>query len=134
MHTSSPHIPKGSYTLKMALGLRIVGVFLFLLPAALLGGENPCSYSGYLWGTGARSSFEVYSDTDELQITFTWPSGTSDIWVKAMDNDGKEVLVDRSLNEGDLFTLSGKGIFHFEIYSKWGGGCWDASVKKNKIK
>jgi hypothetical protein len=117
----------------------IVGALttLFLiLPISLAttasGTENPCSFSGYLWGTGARSSFEVYSDTEQTQIVFTWPSGTSDMWIKAIDSDMKEVLVDRSLNEGDLFTLTGPGVFHFEIYSKWGGGCWNATVKKIK--
>lgn len=92
--------------------------------------ENPCPHSGYLWGTGARSSFEVYSDGQELQVFVTWPSGTSDFRVKVTADDGVEVLADRSLSEGDLFTLSGPGIFHFEIYSKWGGGCWKATVKK----
>jgi hypothetical protein len=99
---------------------------------ALYGTENTCPYSGYLWGTGARSSFEVYSDSGELQVFFTWPSGASDFRVKVTDNDGTEVLADQSLNEGDLFTLTGSGIFHFEIYSKWGSGCWKATVKKIK--
>jgi hypothetical protein len=99
---------------------------------ATWGAENPCSYSGYLWGTGAQSSFEVYSDSEELRVFFTWPSGTSDFRVKVTDNNGVEGLSDRSLSEGDLFTLTGPGIFHFEIYSKWGGGCWKATVKKIK--
>jgi hypothetical protein len=107
--------------------LSVITVFSFA--RVLFAGENPCPFSGYLWGTGARSSFEVFSDTEDLQIVFTWPSGTSDIWVRATGNDGKEVLIDRSLSEGDLLTLTGPGIFHFEIYSKWGGGCWKATVK-----
>ena len=104
-------------------------LMLLTFAGAVWGAENPCSYSGYLWGTGARSSFEVYSVSEELRVFFTWPSGTSDFRVKVTDNDGVEVLADRSLNEGDLFTLTGQGIFHFEIYSKWGGGCWKATVK-----
>ncbi len=107
-------------------------VVLSLFSTITAGQENPCPFSGYLWGTGARSSFEVYSDTEELTMVFSWPSGTADIWVKAMDKDKKEVLVDRSLSEGDLFTLTGPGIYYFEVYSKWGGGCWKATVKKNK--
>jgi len=113
-----------------AVAVSVITVFSFA--HILYAGENPCSFSGYLWGTGARSSFEVFSDTEALQIVFTWPSGTSDIWVKATDNGAKEVLIDRSLSEGDLLTLTGPGIFHFEIYSKWGGGCWKATVKKIK--
>lgn len=107
-------------------------VFLSLFPVMSAGQENPCPYSGYLWGTGARSAFEVYADAEELTLVFSWPAGTADFCVRAMDNDKKEVLIDRSLSEGDLLTLTGAGIFYFEIYSKWGGGCWKASVKKNK--
>jgi hypothetical protein len=107
-------------------------IVLIISVGAVWGTENPCPYSGYLWGTGARSSFELYSDSEQLQVFFTWPSGTSDFRVRVTDNDGVEVLADRSLGEGDLFTLTGPGIFHFEIYSKWGGGCWKASAKKIK--
>jgi hypothetical protein len=99
---------------------------------ATWGAENPCSYSGYLWGTGARSSFEVYSDSEELRVFFTWPSGTSDFRVRVTDNDGVEELSDRSLSEGDLFTLTGPGIFHFEIYSNGGAAVGKVTVKKIK--
>lgn len=116
-------------------GLFIAAVLTLPLLAsagAAWGAENPCPYSGYLWGTGARSSFEVYSDSEQLNVYFTWPSGTSDFRVKVIGNDGVEVLADRSLNDGDLFTLTGPGIFHFDISSKWGSGCWKATVKEIK--
>ena len=106
-------------------------ILVLLLPGAISSAaENPCHFSGYLWGTGSRSSFEVFSDSEELQVLFTWPSGSSDFRVTVTDNDGVEVLADTALSEGDLFTLTGPGIFHFEIYSKWGTGCWSATVKK----
>jgi hypothetical protein len=109
------------------ISILVAGLALIALAAVPSAQENPCPFSGYLWGTGAAASFEVYSDTEAL----TWPAGTADFWVRAMDRDRKEVLVDRSLGEGDVFTLTGKGIYYFEIYSKWGGGCWKAAVEKN---
>jgi len=113
------------------LSIFALSILVLLLSGAVSSGaENPCHFSGYLWGTGARSSFEVFSDSQELQVVFTWPSGASDFRVKVTDNDGIEVLADSPLSEGDVFTLTGPGIFHFEIYSKWGTGCWSATVKK----
>jgi hypothetical protein len=113
------------------ISLLVTGLLMIASAAVSSAQENPCTFSGYLWGTGAASSFEVYADTEDLTIVFTWSAGTADFWVRAMDRNRKEVLVDRSLGEGDVFTLSGKGIYYFEIYSKWGGGCWKASVEKN---
>jgi hypothetical protein len=112
-------------------------VVLFLLLFSLLSGrvaagENPCPFSGYLWGTGARASFEVYADADETTLVFAWPEGTADFWVKATDRDKKEVLIDQSLSTGDLLTLKGRGIYYFEIYSAWGGGCWEARITGDK--
>jgi hypothetical protein len=109
-------------------------LLLFVLPLSgnVGAGENPCSFSGYLWGTGARASFEVYADTEETTLVFTWPEGAADFRVKATDRDKVEVLIDQSLSAGDLLTLKGRGIYYFEIYSAWGGGCWEARVKGTK--
>jgi hypothetical protein len=93
--------------------------------------ENPCppnSYSGYLWGTGAESTFEVYVDKTEMVLTFDWALGSSDFWVKATGEDNETVLIEQSLSEGNVLTLSGGGIYHIKIYSVWGGGCWEANL------
>lgn len=95
--------------------------------------ESPCSphsYSGYLWGTGAASTFEVYADTEELVLIFEWPLGSSDFWVKATGDDHETVLIEQSLSDGNVLTLTGRGIYHIQIYSNWGGGCWEANVKE----
>ena len=112
------------------LFLLIAGIAAaFLFPLSGRGGENPCSFSGYLWGTDAHASFEVFAETEEVTLLFTWPEGTADFRVKAMDKDKKEVLIDQSLSAGDILTLKGRGIYYFEIYSASGGGCWKAEVK-----
>jgi hypothetical protein len=104
----------------------------FFFPRTGGGQENPCAFSGYLWGTGARASFEVYALSQETTVLFTWPGGGADFWVKATDKDKKEILIDQSLSKGDILTLKGSGIYYLEIYSKWGTGCWKATVGKNK--
>jgi hypothetical protein len=123
-------IPRRGSLPGIQLILLIIAVFLS--PVIPFAQENPCSFSGYLWGTGARTTFEVYADTEDLSMLFTWPEGTADFRVKVTGTDKKEVLIDRPLSEGDLFTLSGAGIYYFEIYSAWGGGCWKATIKKNQ--
>ena len=93
--------------------------------------EKPCSpdsFSGYLWGTGAESTFEVYVDKVEMVLTFDWALGSSDFWVKATGDDIETVLIEQSLSEGNVLTLSGGGIYHIKIYSVWGGGCWEANL------
>jgi hypothetical protein len=92
--------------------------------------ENPCAFSGYLWGTGARTSFEVFAEEEVTDVLITWPEGTAGFHVRATDSDNKRVLIDQPLSEGDRLTLTGRGIYHFEIYSEWGSGCWKATVKK----
>ncbi len=95
--------------------------------------ENPCSthsYSGYLWGTGAESTFEVYVDKEEMVLTFDWQLGSSDFWVKAKGKDNETVLIEQSLSDGNVLTLTGRGIYHIKIYSNWGGGCWEANLKE----
>ena len=95
--------------------------------------ENPCSphsYSGYLWGTDAESTFEVYDDKEEMLLTFDWPLGSSDFWVKATGEDNETVLIEQSLSDGNVLTLTGRGIYHIQIYSNWGGGCWEANLKE----
>lgn len=100
--------------------------------------ENPCSFAGYLWGTGAMTGFEVYVDRGELILTFAWPEGACDFWVKGtgevkiIGEDGEEIneiLIEQSLTYGNRLTLSGPGIYYIELYSEWGSGCWEATVE-----
>ena len=96
--------------------------------------ESPCSphsYSGYLWGTGAKSTFEVYVDKNEMLLTFDWPLGSSDFWVKVTGEDNETILIEQSLSDGNVLTLTGRGIYHIQIYSNWGGGCWEAYLKED---
>jgi len=107
-----------------------IGVFSFCYP--MRAEENPCSFSGYLWGSGAVSTFEVYSDTPEASLVIDWPRGTCDFWVRATGEDRNVILIDQSLSSGDVLTLTGSGIYYFIISSRWGTGCWEATVKHNK--
>ncbi len=118
--------------LRLSIPILIFVAAISLFPRASGGQENSCTFSGYLWGTGARASFEVYALSEETTVLFSWPGGGADFWVKATDKDKKEPLIDQSLTKGDLLTLKGSGIYYFEIYSKWGTGCWKATVGKNK--
>jgi hypothetical protein len=71
-------------------------------------------------------------DKEELELTFTWPRGTSDFRVKATGEKGEDILILQPLSEGDRLTLIGPGVYYFEIYSEWGTGCWEAVVSTPK--
>jgi len=94
--------------------------------------ENPCSFSGYLWGKGAKATFQIYVDKEQLDLTFTWPRGTTDFVIKATGENKDDILILQPLSEGDKLTLIGPGVYYFEIYSKWGTGCWEAVVSTPK--
>jgi hypothetical protein len=103
-------------------------VILLLIPAVVFSQENNCSFGGYLWGTDAIASFEVFVDNEEVALAFEWPVGSVDFWVTATGENRDEILIDQSLNDGDMLTLSGPGIYYFKLRSHWGSGCWKADV------
>ncbi|MBN1573880.1 MAG: hypothetical protein JW984_11845 [Deltaproteobacteria bacterium] len=108
--------------------LLILCLTLTLLPQESHSQENPCSFSGYLWGKGAKATFQVFVDKQELDLTFKWPRGTTDFRIKATGEKGDDILILQPLSEGDKLTLIGPGVYYFEIYSEWGTGCWEAVV------
>ena len=119
--------------LRLLSTLFILPIFLVIQLSSISNSqENPCSFSGYLWGKGAKAAFEIYVDKQELDLTFTWPRGTSDFRVKATGEKGDDILILQPLSEGDKLTLIGPGVYYFEIYSEWGTGCWEAVVSTPK--
>jgi hypothetical protein len=94
--------------------------------------ENRCSFSGYLWGKGAKATFQIYVDKQQLDLTFTWPRGTTDFRIKATGENKDDILILQPLSEGNKLTLLGPGVYYFEIYSQWGTGCWEAVVSPPK--
>jgi hypothetical protein len=92
--------------------------------------ENPCSFSGYLWGKGAKATFQVYVDKEQMELVFKWPRGTTDFRIMATGEKKEDLLIKQPLSEGDKLTLIGPGIYNFEIYSEWGTGCWEATVSR----
>ena len=94
--------------------------------------ENRCSFSGYLWGKGAKATFQIYVDKEQLDLTFTWPRGTTDFRIKATGEKKDGILILQPLSEGNKLTLLGPGVYYFEIYSEWGTGCWEAVVSTPK--
>ncbi|MCI0482828.1 MAG: hypothetical protein L0213_14715 [Candidatus Dadabacteria bacterium] len=82
--------------------------------------------TGYLTGPGEFRTFIVNARIDYVEVTFSYPKGTTDFWVKVIGEDGIEVLGDFDLDNGEIIQLTGGGIFYLKIYSKEGAGNWSA--------
>ncbi|MBN1882260.1 MAG: protein kinase [Deltaproteobacteria bacterium] len=82
---------------------------------------------GYLTGTGDSFDFVVNAGFDEyVEVYFTWPRGSADIWVKVVGEDGHTVLGDFDLDSGEIIQLMGGGTFYVTVYSKSNDATWSA--------
>jgi hypothetical protein len=86
--------------------------------------------TGYLSGPGEFRTFIVNAKIDYVEITFSYPKGTVDFWVKVIGEDGVEVLGDFDLDNGEIIQLMGAGTFYLKIYSKEGAGNWSAVYRE----
>lgn len=85
-------------------------------------------FSGYLYDEGTEVRFDVYAETQLLDVTFTYPA-TADFHVKVLGQTGKE-LGDFTLAEGPVIELKGGGKFTFVVYTESGGGAWTAFYER----
>ena len=89
---------------------------------------GPITESGYLSGPGQSYTFTVDAGTtDLLEVTFTYPVGSVDFWVKVVGQDGYTILGDFDLDNGEIIQLINGGIFYLTIYSRMGEGYWSAT-------
>lgn len=85
-------------------------------------------FSGYLYDERTEARFDVYTETQLLDVTFTYPA-TADFHVKVLGQTGKE-LGDFALAEGPVIQLKGGGKFTFVVYTESGGGAWTAFYER----
>ncbi len=85
-------------------------------------------FSGYLYDEATEARFDVYAETQLLDVTFTYPA-TADFHVKVLGQAGKE-LGDFALAEGPVIQLKGGGKFTFVVYTQSGGGAWTAFYER----
>ena len=83
------------------------------------------NFSGVLRGVNDSNKFDIFTEKQQLSITFTWPKGT-EYHVKVHGMSGDE-LGDFNLNEGEIIDLSGGGKFSLTVYSRSGEGPWSAT-------
>ena len=87
---------------------------------------------GFLSETGSFKTFIVNAKIDYVEVTFMYPTGEVDFWVKVLGEDGKSTLIDVDLDDGNIIQLMGGGIFYVKIYSKDGAGEWRATYSEGK--
>jgi hypothetical protein len=111
-------------------GFRVALLALLVLPIVCLAAANAfaATESGYLYGPGAANTITVNAGSvSYVEVTFSWPRGAADFWVKVVGQDGRTVLGDFDLDNGEVIQLSGGGTFYLTVYSKRGAGNWTAS-------
>lgn len=86
--------------------------------------------TGYLSGPGEFRTFIVNAKINYVEVTFSYPKGATDFWVKVIGEDGIEVLGDFDLDNGEIIQLTGGGIFYLKIYSRAGAGNWSAVYRE----
>jgi hypothetical protein len=109
---------------------KFIFMALLVLPV-LIWGVNDASAateSGYLSGPGASYTFTVNAGSDTyVDVTFDYPKGSVDFWVKVIGQDGYTVLGNFDLDNGEIINLSGGSTFYLTIYSNYGAGYWSAN-------
>lgn len=81
--------------------------------------------SGVLRGVNDSNKFDIFTEKQQLSITFTWPKG-AEYHVKVHGMSGDE-LGDFNLNDGEIIDLSGGGKFSLTVYSRSGEGAWSGT-------
>jgi predicted secreted protein len=111
-------------------GFKVALLVLLALPIVCLAAANAsaATESGYLSGAGASYTFTVNAGSvNYVEVTFSWPKGSADFWVKVIGQDGRTVLGNFDLDNGEIIQLSGGGTFYLTVYSNRGAGYWSAS-------
>ncbi len=85
---------------------------------------------GYLSGAGDFKTFIVNAQVDYIEVTFSYPKGTADFWVRVIGEDGVEILGDFDLKNGEIIQLMGGGTYYLKVYSKEGAGNWSAVYRE----
>lgn len=83
------------------------------------------TYSGVLRGVNDSNKFDVFAESDKIEVEFDWPDNAS-FHVKVLGMAGDE-LGDFDLSEGEIIELTGGGKFSLIVYSKSGDGPWSAT-------
>ncbi len=109
---------------------RVALFILLALPIVFLAAINASAATekGYLSGPGASYTFVVNAGSvSYVEVDFSWPKGAADFWVKVVGQDGRTVLGNFDLDNGEIIQLSGGGTFYLTVYSNRGAGNWSAS-------
>ena len=83
------------------------------------------TYSGVLRGANDSNKFDVFAESDEIEVEFDWPDDTY-FHVKVLRMAGDD-LGDFDLSESEIIELTGGGKFTLIVYSKGGDGPWTAT-------
>ncbi len=83
-------------------------------------------FSTRLPSTGSISR----TTTAYIEVTFSYPKGTADFWVRVIGEDGVEILGDFDLKNGEIIQLMGGGTYYLKVYSKEGAGNWSAVYRE----
>jgi hypothetical protein len=83
------------------------------------------TYAGKLRGTNDSNKFDVFIDSNYVEVEFDYPSD-SQFYVKVLGKTGNE-LGEFNLSEGEIIELSGGGKFSLIVHSLGGGGAWSAT-------
>jgi hypothetical protein len=104
-------------------------VFGLLFLAAAPGQAETVDFSGYLYDERTDATFDVYAETQLLEVTFTYPA-TSDFRVKVLGQNGQELGDFDLAAEGPVIQIKGGGRFTFVVYTESGGGVWTAFYER----
>lgn len=83
------------------------------------------TFTGALRGVNDSNKFDIFAESDEIEITFDWPDEAY-FHVKVLGMAGDE-LGDFDLSEGEVIELTGGGKFTLIVYSRGGDGPWTAT-------
>jgi hypothetical protein len=110
--------------------VRIISALIVTLALAAAASvyAEAVDFSGYLYDERTEARFDVYAETELLDVTFTYPA-TAKFHVKVLGQTGKE-LGDFDLSGGPVIQLKGGGKFTFVVYSTSGGGVWTAFYQR----
>jgi len=102
-----------------------IGIVASLLFCAHLFAFERAKEGGFLKATTDMATFPVTNPGGILPVTFEYPKGAVDFWVR-VTKDGA-VVNEYDLDNGDTIDLATPGIFYITIYSRMGAGEWSAS-------
>jgi len=87
---------------------------------------TPTRQTGVSWVRGFVQLVDLCAK-QLRRVPFTYPKGSVDFWVEVIGQDGRTVLGNFDLDNGEIIQLSGGGTFYLTIYSNRGAGNWTCS-------